>query len=248
MLLTVSDIREFLEKSFDVTLKTVETGYGVYLFRKNNFNTHDMGCLFTIEAKVLDCEGMINIFADPSFIQEIELKKRTPVVPVKTLRELDDDLELSLVARIEGIIFPLHAVKNFSVGRTLTYDVSKISMTVGDSRVFRAKMLKPSGNHRVEVIEKTKETLGMSKNSDMVNSLDDIDITISVELGRKSVKLRELKEIGEGTLIELDKISGEPVDVFANNALVAKGEVCVTSDDMMSVRIIDIVNGNFLND
>jgi flagellar motor switch protein FliN/FliY len=68
----------------------------------------------------------------------------------------------------------------------------------------------------------------------------DIPLEIKVELGRTVRKIREVLELGTGSVVELDKLAGEPVDIFVNNKLFARGEVVVI-DENFGVRITDIL-------
>jgi flagellar motor switch protein FliN/FliY len=69
----------------------------------------------------------------------------------------------------------------------------------------------------------------------------DIPIQITVELGSARMAIHELLQLVEGSIIELDKMAGEPLEIRANNKLVARGEVVVV-DDKIGVRITDVVN------
>jgi len=69
----------------------------------------------------------------------------------------------------------------------------------------------------------------------------DIPIQMSVELGCARMAIHELLQLVEGSIIELDKMAGEPLEIRANNKLVARGEVVVV-DDKIGVRITDVVN------
>lgn len=80
--------------------------------------------------------------------------------------------------------------------------------------------------------------------SDKAESIDlvgDIPVEITVELGRTVKKIGEILEYGPGTVIELDKLVGEPLNIYANGKYIAKGEVVVI-DDNFGVRITDINN------
>ncbi len=70
--------------------------------------------------------------------------------------------------------------------------------------------------------------------------LMDVPVTLAVELGRTKWQLRDVLTIGEGSIIELEKQAGEPVDVLVNNNLIARGEVVVV-DENFSVRITEII-------
>ena len=69
----------------------------------------------------------------------------------------------------------------------------------------------------------------------------DIPLQITVELGRTKKLIRDILELSQGSIIELDKLAGEPVDIFANNKLIAKGEVVVI-DENFGVRVTDILS------
>ncbi|ODN31250.1 flagellar motor switch phosphatase FliY [Fervidobacterium thailandense] len=71
--------------------------------------------------------------------------------------------------------------------------------------------------------------------------LFDIPLNVTVELGRTKLTLKEVMELGVGSLIELDKLTGEPVDIYVNNKLIARGEVVVI-DENFGVRITEIVS------
>ncbi|MBO0961803.1 flagellar motor switch phosphatase FliY [Neobacillus sp. MM2021_6] len=86
-----------------------------------------------------------------------------------------------------------------------------------------------------------------SKNSQVsagagnLDLLYDIPLTITVELGRTDMPIKKILELGPGAVIELDKLAGEPVDILANQKLIAKGEVVVIEENF-GVRITDIVS------
>ncbi|MCA1030081.1 flagellar motor switch phosphatase FliY [Bacillus timonensis] len=69
----------------------------------------------------------------------------------------------------------------------------------------------------------------------------DIPLQVTVELGRTKRSIKEILELSPGSIIELDKLAGEPVDVLVNNKLIAKGEVVVI-DENFGVRITDIIS------
>ncbi|MBW8350504.1 flagellar motor switch phosphatase FliY [Bacillus sp. IITD106] len=77
-----------------------------------------------------------------------------------------------------------------------------------------------------------------TKNLDM---LLDIPLQVTVELGKTKKSVKEILELGAGSIIELDKLAGEPVDILVNSRLIAKGEVVVI-DENFGVRVTDIVS------
>ncbi|MFD0616723.1 flagellar motor switch phosphatase FliY [Paenibacillus sp. GCM10027629] len=74
-----------------------------------------------------------------------------------------------------------------------------------------------------------------------LNLLLDIPLKVTVELGRTQKQIKEILELSQGSIIELDKLAGEPVDILVNNKLIAKGEVVVI-DENFGVRVTDIVS------
>jgi flagellar motor switch protein FliN len=74
-----------------------------------------------------------------------------------------------------------------------------------------------------------------------LDMLMDVPLKISVELGRTKMPLRQTLELVQGSVIELDRLAGDPVDVFVNDRLLAKGEVVVV-DDKFAVRITEIID------
>ncbi|WP_028330682.1 flagellar motor switch protein FliN [Brachyspira alvinipulli] len=77
--------------------------------------------------------------------------------------------------------------------------------------------------------------------SSNISLLMDVSINVTVELGRARLSIREILELGEGSIIELQKLAGEPVDLLVNGKLIARGEVVVI-DECFGVRITDIMN------
>ena len=77
-----------------------------------------------------------------------------------------------------------------------------------------------------------------SRNIDLIL---DVPLGVSVELGRTTKLVREILELNSGSIIELDRMAGEPVDILINGKLIAKGEVVVI-EDSFGVRITDIVS------
>ena len=69
----------------------------------------------------------------------------------------------------------------------------------------------------------------------------DIPLEVSVELGRTRMFIKDLLQLGQGSVIELDKIAGEPMEILVNNKLVARGEVVVVNEKF-GVRLTDIIS------
>jgi flagellar motor switch protein FliN/FliY len=81
-------------------------------------------------------------------------------------------------------------------------------------------------------------SIGASGGLDM---LGDVELSVSVELGRTEMLVEDILRLSEGSVVELDKLAGDPVDVFVNHRLVARGEVLVLNDNFC-IRISEIVD------
>ena len=82
---------------------------------------------------------------------------------------------------------------------------------------------------------------GSPGKSGSIDLIMDVPLDVTIELGRTSMTIKEILALSVGSVIELDKLAGEPVDILANNKLIAKGEVVVI-DENLGVRITSIVS------
>ena len=71
----------------------------------------------------------------------------------------------------------------------------------------------------------------------------DIPVTIAMELGRTKISIRNLLQLNQGSVVELDRLAGEPMDVLVNNTLVAHGEVVVVNEKF-GIRLTDVVSAS----
>ncbi|RNC70723.1 MAG: flagellar motor switch protein FliN [Desulfuromonadales bacterium] len=71
----------------------------------------------------------------------------------------------------------------------------------------------------------------------------DIPLQLTVELGRTKVLVKDVLQLNQGAVVELSKLAGEPLDVFVNSKLVARGEAVVVNEKF-GVRLVDIVSPN----
>ena len=84
---------------------------------------------------------------------------------------------------------------------------------------------------------------GGGSQSGMMNELDkilDIPVQITVELGRTKITIKNLLQLAHGSVVELDAMAGEPMDVLVNGTLIAQGEVVVVNDKF-GIRLTDII-------
>lgn len=74
-----------------------------------------------------------------------------------------------------------------------------------------------------------------------IEFLLDIPLNVSVEVGRSKILIKDLMQMREGNVIELDKLAGEPLDLYINSRLIARGEA-VLVNDKFGLRLIDVVS------
>lgn len=100
----------------------------------------------------------------------------------------------------------------------------------------------PQGNVNINPVKYPPLGEGMPPGvGQNIGLLMDVNLNLTVELGRTTMLVKDILGLGEGSIIELDKLAGEPVDLLVNNKLIAKGEVVVI-DENFGVRVTDIVS------
>lgn len=95
-----------------------------------------------------------------------------------------------------------------------------------------------------------KGVKGLSADDDSLKHVDvsrmkmvlDVPLKVTVELGRTKLLVNDLLQLGQGSVIELDKMAGEPMEIFVNDKLVAMGEVVVVNEKF-GVRLTDVMSG-----
>lgn len=95
-----------------------------------------------------------------------------------------------------------------------------------------------------EVQQPEFEDLQDEKNEAVSRDIDfllDIPVEITVQLGTARMLIKELLQLGQGSVVELDKLAGEPMEILANNRLIARGEVVVVNEKF-GVRLTDIIS------
>jgi flagellar motor switch protein FliN/FliY len=100
----------------------------------------------------------------------------------------------------------------------------------------------PVGIAADAVAEKTTAKSDLFSESN-IELLMDVSLRVTVELGRTRMKLAQILELQHGSVVELDRLAGDPVDIFVNDRMVAHGEVVVV-DDKFGVRITEMVSPN----
>ena len=186
--------------------------------------SHDM-------CKALSPELLISIASrDGKPILEIEKNKPALLhgraAAVKLKEEFDvDDPDL------------IEAVANHTFGLKGMCNLSKV--------LYVADKIEPGREHITEgYLKKLKELdlneLAATVLQENIDLIKDVPLEVTVELGKTKKSIKEILEIAPGTIIELDKITGEPIDILVNGKLVAKGEVVVI-EESFGVRVTDIL-------
>ncbi|MGD9690782.1 MAG: flagellar motor switch protein FliN [Phycisphaerales bacterium] len=80
-----------------------------------------------------------------------------------------------------------------------------------------------------------------ARNPEGIDLLSDVNLNVKIELGRTKMLVEDVLRLTEGSVVELDKLAGDPVDVYVNDRAVARGEVLVLNDSFC-VRISEIIN------
>lgn len=94
----------------------------------------------------------------------------------------------------------------------------------------------PGGQQKNRLAEQGND--GEMKNLEF---LLDIPLDISIEVGRTRIMVNDLLKMREGSIVELDKLAGEPLDVYVNSRLIAKGEA-VLVNDKFGIRLTDVIS------
>jgi flagellar motor switch protein FliM len=225
----------------------------------------EMVILVTIEARISEFEGLINICLPFTFLESLRpfltaeysynrfiplhgtyekylSKTQTENLPITLRVELFQMLipykDLIACAKKEAILYAPRPYQdkycNLLVDKIVLFHgeiITDGTNSLNPHQVKITKILKP---HKEFDIMEDREITEMEKN------LANMKVQVVVELGRRVITLKELKNSGEGTIMELDKLAGEPVDIFANNILFARGEVVVL-DENFGVRMTEIV-------
>ncbi|WP_455202136.1 flagellar motor switch protein FliN, partial [Kaarinaea lacus] len=87
----------------------------------------------------------------------------------------------------------------------------------------------------------TAESSGKNVENACLDVILDIPVTLSLEVGKSKISIRELLKLNQGSVVELDRLAGEPLDVLVNGTLVAHGEVVVTNDKY-GIRLTDVIS------
>ena len=86
-----------------------------------------------------------------------------------------------------------------------------------------------------------KEQVDSTDGTENLKVLENIDVMLTVEVGRTEITIRDLLRLNEGSVVELDRLAGDPLDIMVNNTKIAKGEVVMVGE-RFGVRFGEIVD------
>jgi len=136
-------------------------------------------------------------------------------------------------ALLQGVSSGAEGVKTGKKDEELTWDDVEQEMTLSKGPAVKAEVSEVS----FQEIQKPDTPKGNME----LDFILDIPLSLTVELGRCRMLISELLQLGQGSVVELAKLAGEPMDVFVNNRLIARGEVVVVNEKF-GVRLTDIVS------
>lgn len=100
----------------------------------------------------------------------------------------------------------------------------------------------PDDDVRAAPLESLRsDAMPMSGDSPNLDVILDIPVTLSMEVGSTSISIRNLLQLNQGSVIELDRLAGEPLDVLVNGTLIAHGEVVVVNEKF-GIRLTDVIS------
>jgi len=222
-----------------------------------------IGVNVTMETKVGDVEGILNFYIpyitiEPIFNKLFPRYSYLPenIITPSKLRKLvnREDMPVKLSAEIlrrDYTLGEINAWKEETIILPLcTLTPNHCYLRLGNMRIWQCRMMDDEKwfPKKVEIIGQAKMPFGtedsrmeMSKVNPVVgNALEIARVMVTVELGATSKTVKEIFGMGEGTILELDKLAGEPLDVKANGVLIAKGEAVVI-DENFGVRITETI-------
>jgi flagellar motor switch protein FliM len=231
------------------------------------FPPNEMVILIALETKIGDLEGIINICIPFLTVEPIIDKlsnwffygnnqNNKPITPLSNLK-LREDIPVRLTAEILNSDYPIKEISKWNT-ETLILPLRPLSpgncyLRLGDRRVWQCQILPDSKwfPKRIKIVNYAEKPFGTEGNdmkieecnSSAAEALSNAMMKVSVELGSTLKTVKEVFAMAEGTILELDKLAGEPVDVKANGVLIAYGEVVVIEENF-GIRITEIAGTN----
>jgi flagellar motor switch protein FliM len=227
----------------------------------NIVSSTEMTVLITLETKIGDVEGMINIDYPYRCLEGVIDKLSAAFwygsndAPLKKYKLVyREDIPVELVAEVFRRDYPIEDILKWKEEELLLPLRHRMPDTcylrIGDRRVWYCEILEDKSwfPKKIKLNKLADFPAGSEGKMEVMNGVNPVvaealaeaGITISVELGKTSKPVKDILSLSEGSIVELDKLAGEPVDIKANGVLIAKGEVVVI-DENFGVRVTEIV-------
>jgi flagellar motor switch protein FliN/FliY len=100
-----------------------------------------------------------------------------------------------------------------------------------------------AGTAPTAIVEAVRTAAPVIAQSAGIGLLNDVPLVVTAELGRTSMYVRDLLNLAPGTVVELDRLAGAPIDILVNGKIIARGEVVVV-DEEFGVRVVEIVDAD----
>ncbi|WP_257350039.1 flagellar motor switch phosphatase FliY [Pseudalkalibacillus decolorationis] len=172
------------------------------------------------------------------------------LVPIQFAKQLVEELmnpgrtEEPIIEENKGTASETYSSKTLGGIDQIQLDSHHNAPTVRNQEALH-ELTSPSNRREVNVqpaaFSDFSEAEAVSVNRKNLDMLLDIPLQVTVELGRTKRSVKDILEMSQGSIIELDKLAGEPVDILVNQKLIAKGEVVVI-DENFGVRVTEIIS------
>lgn len=125
--------------------------------------------------------------------------------------------------------------------------IDDVQLLMSQAEAALASVTQPSGAGRHAQPFELTELQGTPASSEQatIDLLRDVELDLRIELGRTTLPLEDILKLKRGAVVPLDKLAGDPVDIFVNGRLVARGEVLVLNDNFC-VRVAELLSGEDL--
>ena len=129
---------------------------------------------------------------------------------------------------------------NMGMNMNMNMGMPNMGMNMNMGMPMMGMGMMPGVNYQPAQFESFDTNMSAAQSSENINIIMDVPLEVTVELGRTSKSISEILDFAPGTIIELDKIAGEPIDVLVNGKFVAKGEVVVI-EESFGIRVTEII-------
>ncbi|MGL4388687.1 MAG: flagellar motor switch protein FliN, partial [Brevinema sp.] len=161
--------------------------------------------------------------------------------PLDFLSQSGIFIRIGLHFLIDGASFPFYIYTPMRMAKSITklFATASISTPVKENNNFNTSSHQNTIDMQAAQFQQFAPSGGIEPLDNLALLLD-VPMRVTVELGRTRITIKDILNLGEGSIVELEKLAGEPVDVLVNDKLIALGEVVVI-DENFSVRITKVI-------